>query len=124
MFRKASRTKLRFRTSKGYLSTEDLGDLTLQNLNSLAKSLKKKLREDDEEDFLEEKSEEDTATKLQFDIVLHVLETKKEENKARKDAVGKKAEKQKLMGALEKKQDKSLEDLSEEELIKKIDELN
>ena len=92
MFEKASKIKLRFPSSKGMLTTEDLWDLNLQQLNSLAKDLNKKVKESAEHDFLEVKSDSDTITKLQFDIVIQVL--------------------------TKKKQDAALENLSEEELKK------
>jgi len=92
MFEKASKIKLRFPSSKGMLTTEDLWDLSLQQLNGLAKDLNKKVKESAEHDFLEVKSDSDTITKLQFDIVIQVL--------------------------TKKKQDAALENLSEEELKK------
>jgi hypothetical protein len=123
MYKKAIKLKLRFQTTQGLLSSEDLWDLNLQQLNSLAKSLKKHLKEAEEEDFLEEKSEEDTIAKLQFEIVLDVLETKKTEKKSRLEASEKKIKKEKLLGALARKEDENLEKLTVEELQAKIDEL-
>ncbi len=124
MFEKASRLKLRFQSSKGNLSTEDLWDLNLQQLNTVAKSLNKKLKESEEDDFLEEKSEEDTITKLKFDIVLSVLETKKNENKLHREESKKRVEKQKILEILAKKQDESLENMSEEDLKKELEKYN
>ena len=123
-FEKASRIKLRFDTDKGYLATEDLWDLSLFGLNRLAKSLNKVLKESAEEDFLGETSAEDILTKLQFNLVLHILEVKKAEVKARKEASSRKAEREKIMGVLAKKQDDALETLSEEDLKKKLEELS
>ena len=123
MFERASREKLRFQAAKGYLSTEDLWDLTKVQLNSLAKSLNRELKESEEEDFLEEKSKEDVITKLKFDVVLHILEIKKAEYKELKAEVERKAEKQKLLALIEKKQNQALEELSEDELRKKYEEI-
>jgi len=123
MFERASKLKLRFQAAKGYLATEDLWDLTKVQLNSLAKSLNRDLKESEEEDFLEEKSEEDTITKLKFDIVRHVLEIKKAEYKEMKADIERKSERQRILAILAKKQDQALEDLSEEELRKKLDEM-
>lgn len=124
MFEKASRLKLRFSSDVGNIATEDLWDLNLKQLNTIAKNLNKKLKDAEEEDFLEEKSAEDTKLKLSFDIVLHVLKTKKDELEKRKNAAEKREQQQKLMGILSKKQDASLEKLSEEEIQKKIAELD
>lgn len=120
MFEKASKLKLRFNVARGNISTEDLWDLSLQDLNIVAKALSRRLKQDQEEDFLEEKSTEDTITKLKFDLVIHVLDVKKEEKNDRESASERKVQKQKLMGILSKKQDESLEELSEKELKKKI----
>jgi hypothetical protein len=123
IFEKATRMKLRFTTTKGKLITEDLWDLNLKQLNTLAKSLNKELKESKESDFLEEENKEDIVLKLKFDIVLYILNTKKAELNEHKDFVLKKANKAKLLDILAKKQDAALENLSEEELKKKIDEL-
>lgn len=124
MFDKATRLKLRFQSPKGYVSTEDLWDLSLQHLNTMAKALNKQLKESSEVDFLLEKSEEDARIKLQFDIVLHIMEVKKDEIKSREEATARKAEREKIKGILAKKQDDALEKLSEEELRKKLEELS
>ncbi|MGD9678171.1 MAG: hypothetical protein AB7V16_07380 [Vulcanibacillus sp.] len=124
MFEKASRMKLRFQSSRGVLSVEDLWDLSLEQLNTLAKGLKKQLQNAAEEDFLEVQSSEDLIVQLEFDIVLYILNTKKNEKKAREEAVAKKNEKKKLLDILNRKKDESLETLSEEELVKRINELD
>lgn len=118
MFEKASKIKLRFPSSKGMLTTEDLWDLSLQQLNSLAKDLNKKVKESAEPDFLEVKSDSDTITKLQFDIVIQVLTKKKEEGTARAEAAANKAKNARILELIGKKQDAALENLSEEELKK------
>lgn len=123
IFEKGVRSKVRFQSEKGNLTIEDLYDLSLAQLNRLAKKLSKALKESAEEDFLEDKSAEDTYMKLQFDIVLHVLTTKKEENEARKNAVAKKAQREKILEAIARKQDESLENMSEDELKKLLEEV-
>ena len=122
-FEKASKMKLRFATDRGMLSTEDLWDLTLAQLNRMAKTYNKELKASSEEDFLEETSAEDAVTKLQFTIVRHVLEVRKEEKKSRANASTKRAEKERLLALVERKQHESDEGLSEEELLKKIADL-
>lgn len=123
MFEKASRMKLRFKSDVGTLSVEDLWDLALAQLNKLAKSLNKELKSIEEEDFLQVKSKEDTIAKLRFDLVLYILNVKKGEADERKNARAKKAEKDRLLEILAKKKDYALENLTEEELLKKLEEL-
>ena len=123
IFEKASRMKLRFQTDRGNLTVENLWDLPLIQLNKLAKALKRDIKESEETDFLKEVSVGDTITKLQFDIVLHVLNTKKEEADDRKHAAVRKEKKEKLLSILERKQDAELEDLEPEEIKKLLEEL-
>lgn len=115
-FEKAARLKLRFNSSRGLLSVEDLWDLQLQELNSLAKALKKTLKEAEEEDFLEDVSAEDVITKIKFDLVLYILNTKKEENKARLMAKENKAKREKILELIASKQDEEQKGKSIEEL--------
>ncbi len=123
LFEKATRLKLRFNTNVGMLAVEDLWDLSLPGLNDLAKSLNRDIKESKETDFLKEISTEDTVTKLQFDIVLHVLNTKKSEADERKNAAVRKEKKEKLLAILARKQDSALEDMSEDDIKKMLEEL-
>lgn len=66
----------------------------------------------------------DIVAKLKFDIVLRVLETKKSEAKDKKNEKAIKAEKDKILYIIAKKQAEALESLSEEELKKKLLELS
>ena len=118
MFLKASRLKLRFDTVYGVLSTESLWDLKLSQLNVIAKSLNKIIKAEAEEDFLDEKSEEDTITKLKFDIVLEIINIKKEEEKAKTNAADIKSHNQKILKLIAEKQDEELSKKSVEELTK------
>lgn len=120
MFEKASRMKLRFSTARGFVSVEDLWDLNLQNLNTLAKGLNKKIKEEEEEDFLKDAKGSSTERKLAFDITLHILNTKKTELDAREAAADKAERKRKLLEVLARKQDASLDGLSEEEIKAQI----
>lgn len=116
MYAKATRLKLRWATSRGVLTTEDLWDLSLQNLNQLAKSLKKEIKVQDEEDFLEEIKEEDTVLKIKFDIVLDILNIKKQEYKNSKEAAFNKEYNQKILGIIAAKENEALANKSIDEL--------
>lgn len=123
MYKEASRIDLKISSTKGNLNVNDLWNLTLQQLNVIAKDLKKQLKETAEEDFLDEKSKEDAILSLRFKIVLDVLETKKKEKKEAEEKANKKAELNKILELIEKKQDESLSNLPLEELLKKAKEL-
>jgi hypothetical protein len=124
IFEKAVRAKLRYATDRGVVMTEDLFDISLGILNKMAMDLNKQVKASTEENFLDDVSEEDSRTKLAFDVVLSVLNTKKEEAKSRKQAGAKKIEREKIMGILAKKQEDALENLSEDALLAKLKELD
>lgn len=123
IFEKASRKKLRIQTSKGKVSVEDLWTLTLPQLDKIAISLKKELQEVNEESFLETRNPSDTVTQLRFEVVLHVLTTKKTEAEQREVSAEKRAQKEMLLGILAEKQTEDLKGLSAAELEAKINAL-
>lgn len=79
IFEIASKKKTRFTSSKGVLSTEDLWALSLESLDSMARSLNKQIRDLDEESFINKKTTTNTDLNLQFDIVKRIIDVKLEE---------------------------------------------
>jgi hypothetical protein len=130
MFDVASRQKLRFESSKGLLSVEDLWDLPLTstngraNLDEIALYLHRQLRDTgDVVSFVDDKAKTDPVIQLRFDIVKHIIETRKKENAEALAAKDRAQTKQRLLEVLAKKRDSSLEAMSEEDLLKKLAEL-
>jgi len=123
IFEKATRSKLRFETGAGFLGAEDLWDLPLSKLNVIAVGVNREIKESGQETFLLESSSENETLSLQFDIVLHILNTKKNEKELRSAAAEKAATKQKLLAALQRKEDAALEDMSAEDIRAEIDKL-
>ena len=123
MFEKASRLKLRFKTSVGLITVEDLWDLSLQQLDSLAKSLNKQVKEDAEESFITVKSKANTVLELSFEIVKHVIKVKLEEAEAKKNAAEKKARKAQILELISQKQNEALSAKSIEELTAELENL-
>lgn len=115
MFEKASRLKLRFHTPSGLFSAEDLWDMKLTQLNSVAVSLHHQLN-DSAISFLETDKKVDPVLKLQFDIATHVIRVRQAEALAASQQRERAETKQKIMGILARKQDLKLEESSEEEL--------
>jgi len=126
-FEKASRLKLRFETAKGSLATEDLWDLPLRgngtSLNSLAKNLNRKIKDEGEEDFVSPSTRANEVLGLQFDLVKHVIEIRLAEADAAAQARERKEKKQKLLEILGRKQDAALEQAPVEDLEKMLAEL-
>jgi hypothetical protein len=116
LFERAARCKLRFPSSKGQLSVEDLFDLNLNSLDNIAKNVNKQLKQESEESFIQEKSSVSTQLELQLDIVKHVISTKiatQEANKKRAETL---AQKSQIQDILMRKQSQELENKSPEEL--------
>lgn len=124
MYKKALRLKLRFNTSRGPLSAEQLFDLSMTELAGEIKrvnaELKKETATDDDLAFLEGKDEVKSLNSLRFDILKDVYLTKKQERDDAVSEADKKAYRQKLAEIIDKKRNAALEELSIEELEKKL----
>lgn len=122
MFEKASRLKLRFPSSKGLLSAEDLWDLPLTSernasLNGLAQAAYQGSASSTP-DFVgtAAKSDETKLNELRLDIIKHVIAVRIAERDAAAQAQQKREQKQKIMALIEEKQDESLRGKTAEEL--------
>lgn len=123
IFENASRRKLRFTTSKGTVSTEELWDLSLQALDTLAKGVNKTLKDSQEESFLTPKSTGDTESELRLEILKHVISEKQiaaEKAKLRAERSEKAA---RIRSILANKADEALAAASMDELQKQLAEL-
>ena len=119
MYKKAIKLKLRFETSRGMLSVEQLWDLSQDELASIIRNLKELLRKDsdDELDFLENPTTKaDELIKLQFDIVKDVYLDKKSAIETEQKQSENKIHNQKILELIKRKQDSDLGELSIEEL--------
>jgi hypothetical protein len=122
-FEIATRKKYRYPFKGFVITTEDLWDLNMEQLNGIYMVLSKKSKDEAEESSLlaEKKADEDLANML--DIVKAVFTVKKEELEAARNAASKAKQKERLMEILAKKQDDSLNEKSEEEILKMIEDL-
>jgi uncharacterized Zn finger protein len=121
MFEMASRMKFRF-PFKGMISTEDLWDLSLEQLDSIFVALNEETKQRQVESLLDH-VEEDTELEAKLEIVKHVFKVKKYEAAARAAAAVKAEKKQKILEVLAKKQDESLQNMSEDDLLKMLNEI-
>ena len=118
MYKQVSQLKLRFQTPKGVLTVEQLWDLSMTDLSTTIKAMKKILKKSDDDDlaFLEEDSKVDKAVELAFNVLKDVYITKKEAAKAIRDAAEIKAHNQKILTLIADKEEESLKGKSVEEL--------
>lgn len=120
MFKEASKLKLRFSTSKGSLSVEQLWELTQTELATCIKNVKKSLKKGDTEDdlsFLDSATTVDTTEQLRFDILKEVYLTKKSESEAIRNAKEIKEHNQKIMELISSKKESELQNKSVDELM-------
>jgi len=122
----AARNKIRFASTRGDLTVEQLWDVPLRsnddfNLNMVAKAANNAVKKINEESFVEAKrTPQHTRVETAFEIVKHVIEVKLADEAAAKRRAENRVEKEKLLTILAEKQDGKLSELSEKELRRRI----
>ena len=119
-YKLASQQKLRFQTTKGSLTTEQLWDLSLDELDALAVSLEEEHKKKKKKSFLVKTSAKDKTSKLKFDIVLDVLNTKAEAIQVASEANEVKEHNKKIISLIAEKQDDKLKSMSIKDLEKQL----
>lgn len=122
LFEMATRSKLRFPSTKGELSVEDLWDLSDKDLDVVYKNLKDQEVKSSEESLLDDANVDPKLTAA-IGIVKYIFTTKRNERLAEKERINKKLAQRKYIDALSKKQDEAIEKMSEAELRAMIDSL-
>lgn len=122
LFMVATRRKYRF-NCKGWISTEDLWDLTLDELDGLYKGLKRKEAAESENSLLGKSDAANEELQDKIKIIETIFFTKIEESKAAEAEADKRAKKQLLIGILEEKQNANLREKSADEIRKMLEEL-
>ena len=116
MFEVAVRNKFRY-PYKGVIATEDLWDLSVQQLDGIFKTLKSQEKKAQEESLLDTRTPEDEALKTKIDIIRYIVNVKLDEAKQAERAKEAHDQKQKILGILAEKQDEDLRNKTPEELI-------
>ena len=118
IFEYAVRNKLRF-PYKGTISTEDLWDLPVTELDKIFKVLNKKNKTNEEESLLSTSSV-DMDTLVSIDIIKYIVNYKLKKKEENERAKKRSEDRQLIMDIVEKKRKQSLEDKTEEELLKML----
>lgn len=120
IYKQGLKQGLRFTTSWGILTIEQLWSLNTTKLATIAKDLNSKIEEatkGSSVSFLDEASTKvDETLQLSFDIVKDIYLTKKKEIDDAKDKASKKEHNQKIMALIVEKQEADLKNKSVEEL--------
>ncbi|MNQ55358.1 hypothetical protein D3C85_694510 [compost metagenome] len=126
LFELASRQKIRFASSKGDLTVEQLWDLPLSSkvgfdLDSVAREVNSKLKAAGEESFVETRVNLAKARlELAMELVKHIIGVRLAEREANLKSMENKAERARLTEILHSKKDDELKGLSVEELEARI----
>lgn len=115
IFEKASRIGLIIESQRGNLTVTDLWHLPLSQLDIIARSVNRRIKDSQEESFISE-TKVDPVIQLTFDIVKHIIDVKLAENKASIAAKAKNAEILKLKELIANKANEELSKASLEDL--------
>ena len=122
IFEQASRLNLVFPSKRGTLRVDDLWNIPIMELNEIGSVVHSKLKTESFS-LIEEKSSENTTLNLMLELLTYIAKTRQKE----KDEAAQKqlaaGQKQFLLDLLEKKRAAGLAELSEEELLKRIEDL-
>ena len=122
IFEAASKNKYRY-PYKGMITTEDLWDLTQAQLDVIYKALNKGVSEAQVSSLMCKVTEVDAELLNKIEIVKYIFNAKEAEAEARKNDAAKRAKKQRILDILAQKQEDALNNMSEDELKKMLDEL-
>lgn len=120
LFEAAVRSKYRF-PFKGSITTEDLWDLSVQDLDRVFKALNAEAKQSQEESLLKVRDKQAEILDRKIEIVKHIVAVRQAEIAAMKEAADKKAQKQRILEIIAKKEDDALQNMSVEELQKMVE---
>lgn len=123
LFEIATRNKMRFPSTKGELSVEDLWDLSDKDLDVVYKNLKDQEVKSSEESLLDDANVDPKLTAA-IGIVKYIFTTKRNERLEEKELIDKKRNQQLYIDALSRRKLKDIDNMSVEELEAKIAELD
>lgn len=119
LFEVAVKGKYRYHF-KGVLTTEDLWDLSVQNLDSIFKSLNAELKQVSEESLLQVKTVANEELENKIAIIKYIVEIKVQEANKKSQEKALREQKEKILQIIESKQNQDLQEKSIEELQEMI----
>ena len=123
IFEVAIRSKMRF-PFKGVLSTEDLFDLTVEDLDTIFKTLNSQIKQVKEESLLSNRTKEDKILDTKIEIIKYIVSVKLAELELKLKEKENRAKKQKILSILSVKQDEEIQNKSVEELTAMLNDLD
>lgn len=123
LFEVASRRKLRFDSKHGKITVEELWDLSLESIDSIAVALNNKIKTTETISFVSDVSSANTEDKLKFDIVIHIINTRKAELEVRRERAVNAERARTIREELSRRKEDAIKTKSDEDLQKELDEL-
>lgn len=124
IFELASRKKIRFDSKRGKLTTEELWDLSLDQIDEIAIELNNKINSTATTSFVSKTTDAAaTIDKLKFDIVIHVIQVRQSESEARRERATNQERARTIRAELERRKEDSIKTRSEEDLQKELESL-
>lgn len=124
IFEEASKSKLRFSTNRGNLSTEDLWDLPLDELDTVAIGLNKQVQDSAVGSFVRKTNKTNKTLQLRFDVVKSIIDSKLADADKAKETADRKAKRAVLLNKIAEKQDAKLDSMSLNKLQAELDALD
>lgn len=128
IFEEATRNKLRFETNRGLLSVEQLWVMKLISndgfsLDSVGRAIQKLINEQDQGSLVSSNriTKQEKLNILRLNIIKHIIKVKEDEIELANKELANKEKKQKLLKLLADKQDQKLINMSEEEILKELE---
>lgn len=121
-FEMASRKHYRY-PYNGMISTEDLWELNVSQLDFIFKKLKAQSRQAQEESLLTTKTQEDVDTENKIDIIRYIVEYKQNLQKEAEMAMKRKQQRARIEEILYERENADLRNKTPEELRAMLDEL-
>ena len=121
LFKEALAQKLRFKTIRGNISTEELWDIPLTSkngfsLNDIAKDIYLELKQEVEIDFVGGTTSENSEGNLKLEILKEIIKDKKELIERQEQEASSKTHNQFIDSLIAEKQNESMKAMSIEEL--------
>ena len=123
IFEVAVRSKMRF-PFRGLVSTEDLWDLTVEDLDTIFKALNGQIKQVKEESLLNNRTKEDKILDTKIEIIKYIVSIKLAELELKLKEKENKAKKQKILSILSVKQDEEIQNKSVDELTAMLNDLD
>lgn len=122
IFEFAAKNKLRFKYN-GWIATEDLYDLDVTQLDEIYKNLKQEEKSYESESLLNKETTKPLVLSVRIDIVKHIVEEKLKREEELRKAAENRAQKNRILEIINRKQDETLQNKSIEELTEMLESL-